>query len=303
VRFVHPRWTSLNAALGRADAELYYQNCAEHATGQVAWWCRRNGRRFVYSVASNPDCDPRLPELHSLRERLLYRYGLRHADCVIVQTEQQRRVLFEGFALKSSRLPMPCPGPSDLEFTSSKAFPEPFRVAWVGRISPVKRLEMMLEVAEKLPEIQFEVAGKPDESDPAYAAALLGRAAKIKNLKVNGPIPMDAMNGFYRKMSLLCCTSAYEGFPNTFLEAWSHGLPVVSTVDPDNLIAERNLGAWAPSAAGIAAAIRRFRESPADRQSASANSRRYYSENHSVEPAMLKFEKLFLETLNGGGRS
>ncbi|MDD5414837.1 MAG: glycosyltransferase, partial [Smithellaceae bacterium] len=49
LRFFHPRWTSLIRALRRADADLYYHNCAEYVTGQVALWCRRNGRKFVYS--------------------------------------------------------------------------------------------------------------------------------------------------------------------------------------------------------------------------------------------------------------
>src|SRR5262245_5737824 len=90
LRFVHPRWTNLCRAMRLADADLYYHNSAEYVTGQVALWCRRNGRRFVYSAASDPACDARLPTLRALRERILYRYGLRHADGLIVQTRKQQ---------------------------------------------------------------------------------------------------------------------------------------------------------------------------------------------------------------------
>ena len=56
IRFFHPRWTSLNRALGLADADLYYHNCAEYVTGQISLWCRRHGRRFIYSAASKHGC-------------------------------------------------------------------------------------------------------------------------------------------------------------------------------------------------------------------------------------------------------
>ncbi len=36
LRFFWPRWTSLNAAMRRADAEIYYQNCGEYVTGHPA---------------------------------------------------------------------------------------------------------------------------------------------------------------------------------------------------------------------------------------------------------------------------
>src|SRR6185295_3387450 len=91
-----------------------YQNTAEYVTGQVAFWARRRGRRFVYSVASDMDCYERLPELRTLRERLLYRYGLRRADRVVVQTRHQARMLERGFARPSLQIPMLCPGPESL---------------------------------------------------------------------------------------------------------------------------------------------------------------------------------------------
>ena len=70
----------------------------------------RNNRRFVYSVASDPDCDRRLPKLPLLRERVLYSLRpdrTRHR--IIVQTNRQRGMLNDSFGLGSLVLPMPCP--------------------------------------------------------------------------------------------------------------------------------------------------------------------------------------------------
>lgn len=75
IRFLHPRWTSLLRALRRANADVYYQNCGECVTGQVALWCRQRGVGFVFSAAANADCDKYLPHLPAIRERMLHRLG------------------------------------------------------------------------------------------------------------------------------------------------------------------------------------------------------------------------------------
>ena len=175
LRFFYPRWTSLNQALRRADAELYYQNCGEYVTGQIAWWCRRHGRRFVYSVASDPDCDPRLPEMRTFRERILYRYGLRHADpdC---RSDPQAAAHAER-RLRAGRPPPPhaVPGPqrNRIQHSPQATRSKPFRVAWVGRIAPVKRLEVLLDVAEGLPDVRFDVAGQSDAARELHSRRCL----------------------------------------------------------------------------------------------------------------------------------
>ena len=297
LRFFYPRWTSLIHAMRRANADLYYQNCAEYVTGQAALWCKKNNRSFVYSSANNPECDPNLPELRTRRERILFRYGIKNSDAIIVQSNDQKKMLVEGWGLQSTALPMPCPDPNRNEFIQAKSpVPGECRVVWVGRITNIKRLEYLLDVAEMLPEIQFDIAGKPDVDDK-YSRGVLERASLLKNVTVHGKVPREKMPDIYRNASALCCTSIYEGFPNTFLEAWSHGLPIVSTYEADSLISNLNLGLVADSPATLADSLIKIFSDADKWLIMSANAREHYLENYTVDSVMARYEKLFLETI------
>jgi glycosyltransferase involved in cell wall biosynthesis len=297
LRFVHPRWTSLCAALARADARTYYHNCGEQVTGQVAWWARRHRRRFVFSTASDMDTDPALPDLPSWRERRLYRYGLRRASRVVAQTETQVRRLRQSFGVEAEAVPMPCPGPSVAEF-EPPAWRSEAPVLWVGRISRVKRLDRLLDVAAACPEIAFDVVG-PSEDGP-LAAGLLERARALPNIAVHGGVTRARMGDLYRRAGALLCTSDREGFPNTFIEAWSHGLPLVTTHDPDGLVARLGLGVAVPrDPASIASALRGLVRSPASWTEASVRARRHYLENHTVDRVMERFERILVPREEG----
>jgi glycosyltransferase involved in cell wall biosynthesis len=149
-------------------------------------------------------------------------------------------------------------------------------------------------MAEACPDLQFDVVGPRESGD--YSARMEERGKTISNVKMHGAVSRDQMPNFYKQAACLCCTSDFEGFPNTFLEAWSHGLPVVSLFDPDDLIAERRLGAVADDTKGLAVALRELLASPDRWREASLNARRYYTENHTMETVMPKFEKAFLDT-------
>ncbi len=292
-RFFHPRWTGLNRALARADARTYYHNCAEYVTGQVAWWAGRHGRRFVYSVASDMHCEPALPDLRTKRERALYVYGLRRADRVIAQTESQVRMLWNSFGVRASAIPMPCRGPSEDEFVPPSWDPAG-RVLWVGRICPVKRPDRFLEVVDACPDTAFDLVGPLGED--AYSAAIAREARSRPNVTLHGRANRAEMDAFYRQASVLLCTSDREGFPNTFIEAWSHGVPVVSTHDPDGAIARLGLGAVAaPAVSELASALRAVLASCEAWTRTSAAARQHYLRTHTVDAVMRRFEAELVE--------
>ncbi len=298
VRFFYPRWTSLNKALRKADAELYYHNCAEYATGQIALWCNAHGKSFIYSVASDAECELISAATEKQRDKLFFRYGIRNADQIIVQSQKQQQLLHKNFGLESIILPMPSIGPLD-DQNQRTHVPEQgqYKVLWVGRIDKEKRLELLLDIAERLPEISFDVVGKPSHLGAPYFQNLLAKATALPNVKLLGMIPRNRMANLYLNSDLLCCTSLYEGFPNTFIEAWSYGLPIVSTFDPDNIIISKHLGIFAENCFELISGITTILESPTNWQVMSTNARRYYDENHALDKSMLKFEHVFVQTI------
>jgi len=294
IRFFHPRWTGLNSAMKRADADVYYQNCGEYITGQVALWCKQHGKKFLYSLANDSDADPKFPVMKTYRERILYRYGLLNANYVLSQTKKQMNSLKKGFNLDSEIMPMPCPGPSPTEYEKIIFNQNKPSILWAARLHQSKRLELFLEVAKAMPEYDFVVAGSPPREDD-YFKGLLNTMNALPNLTYLGMVSRKEMPNLYRSNTVFCCSSVYEGFPNTFLEAWSQGLPIVSTFDPDYLIRDKQLGFEADTKEELISGIKKLCSDQVLWQQHSDNSRQYYQENHSVDEVMERFEAIFTD--------
>ena len=300
LRFIWPMWTSLMAAMKKADADIYYHNYADCVTGQARLWCRWHNRKFIFSVAHDLQCDARLPALHAFRERILYRYGLKTAHKVIVQSKKQQDMMHKNFGRDSVILPMPCSGPSEDGCANhAQTQGEAHRVLWIGRISRQKRPHLLLELAKTCPDMIFDLVGPEDGSD--YTKDVCERANHLANIEVHGPALRDRVPEFYKKATAMCCTSNSEGFPNTFLEAWSHGLPIVSTFDPDDLIANKGLGITAQDVPDLARGLHLLCESEDQRRNMSERVRQFYLENYTVDAVMAKYEKVFQDVYNDAG--
>ena len=284
LRFFHPRWTSLCAAMARADADVYYQMNNGAETGQVALWCRRNTRVFIFAVSSDSNCQAAVPGLQTRRERVLYRWGLRCADAVIVQTQTQQRMLADEMSVPSVLIRScsvdPYAACNDLPTQSNHKLK---RVLWIGRFVEVKRLELLLDVAAALPDVSFDIVGNGKRGSP-YCENLLARVQSLSNVTLRGRVPHSEIGRFYEHASLLVCTSHYEGYPNTFMEAWARGIPTVTTVDPDHIIQTHRVGLVASHATELSAAVRRLLDDHGEEWHACARrARKLHLEHHTIE--------------------
>ncbi|MDA7754112.1 glycosyltransferase family 4 protein [Pseudomonadales bacterium] len=296
VRFIHPRWTSFVGALNRADADVYYYNCGDMGLGQLVLWSRLHRKKVVYSIANDVDCVQELPALKPFREKFLYKYGLMNCDSIICQTEKQRQLLMDEYGLVAEVIRMPCEGfPKNRLDDAKSKNNEKKHILWAGRFTPEKRLEYFFELAKLFPDMIFDVIGDYNfEKDTSYANELKQLAEGIDNVVLHGRIPHEKMGEYFNKSYLLCSTSVYEGFPNIYLEAWSVGLPLVTTFDPDGVVREFGLGRIAHDVETLRTAVAGLL-SEADWEKAASAAESYFFNHHTLSSSMIRFEGAFKE--------
>lgn len=293
LRTVHPRLTGLRRAMAGANARTYVYMGAGVETGLVAFAAKRllrGQRRFVLLLASDGDCDEKLTTLRAGYEKKIYRWGVQAADAVVSQTTRQQEMLKANLGKDSSIISMPLK--SDYEWSADAAAARRDRqqVIWIGRIVEIKRLEWLLDVAEKLPEIQFNLIGDANTASD-YGTAIKARAAGIANVAQLGKVDDAELARQYREATMMISTSSLEGFPVTFLEAWAQGIPVVTSFDPDNLVATHALGAVSDSPEGLAAQLQDVSSELSDYVKTSRRCYDFFQANytlHAVIPALLQ---------------
>jgi glycosyltransferase involved in cell wall biosynthesis len=238
LRFFHPRWTGIMDALERADADVYYQHCAGMVTGLTAMFCRRHRRVFVYGAGSDTDFSLRRVIITGWRDRLLYMYGLRRADGIVAQNEQQATACRAALGREPRVIPT---GVALTDGSRDGATKEPV-VVWVGGLRDVKQPAVFLDLARRLPHVRFVMVGGPVDSDRQYAVKIRDDARSIPNLTLTGHVPQGEVVRILESASVLVNTSRFEGFPNAFLEAWAAGVPIVSLVDVDGILTREGIG-------------------------------------------------------------
>jgi glycosyltransferase involved in cell wall biosynthesis len=254
LRFFHPRATKLLSALMAADADVYYQSPAGAYTGITGWYCRATGRRFIFRVASDSDCEREHGRIQFWRDRKLYSYGLHRADLVAAQTQFQARQLLENHGLESHVINMMVETPRLTEV------PKDIDVLWVSNLRALKRPELALELARQLPDVKFTLAGGPMPGGQTYHDDVVAAAARLPNVTMLGAVKYHATGALFDRARIFLNTSSIEGFPNTFLQAWVRGVPVVSFFDPDGLNQRLSLGRVAKSLDDMREAIRSLLE-------------------------------------------
>jgi len=224
---------------------------------------------------------------------------MENATAVVAQTERQRELLLSTYARTAALVRNCCPDPGEEACNREDVLSERPRVLWVGRITWEKRLQWLLDVAEQCREMDFDVVGVDGGRDEK-GESIVTRAERAPNVRMHGYVPHSRIGEVYASATLLCCTSSYEGFPNTFLEAWSRGVPVLSTFDPDGIIGRHRAGWTATTVEELVSVLKKVTASREALACAGAAARAYYCKNHSPDTCLPALASVFLEMIEKG---
>jgi len=190
-------------------------------------------KKMVFFSAHDTDFEPSI-NLQGYNE-YLFSFFTKLVDLFFVQNAYQANLLKSHFGRESilfGNIIAVRNDPARIAPNARKYF------LWVGRVERFKRLELLCEIAAMLPHENFIVIG-PSRETNAYSQSILKRIAAIKNIQYIPFVDPGQIDKFFSMAKGLICTSEYEGFPNTFLEAWNNSTPVYSLgVDPNGIIAK-----------------------------------------------------------------
>ena len=101
----------------------------------------------------------------------------------------------------------------------------------VGRLTPEKGLEYLVEAANRLPQVQQVVIAGASDHDNAYRE-LLERLDMNKKVIFTGFTTGEDLRQLYSHARCFVLPSVNEGFPMVMLEAMAYGLPILCSNIP-----------------------------------------------------------------------
>jgi glycosyltransferase involved in cell wall biosynthesis len=225
-----------------------------------------------------------------LYERMLYKFGIKRADCIIAQSKYQQELLKKNYNQDSIIIKNPYPIEEVVEISKSR----PPVILWVGTIKPEwKQPDLFLKLAKAIPDGRFQMVGGSSTNKQFYEQ-IKDDAERIPNLESVGFVPYPDVNLYFNNASILINTSSVEGFSNTFLQAWSGYTPVVSlNADPDGIICKYKLGFHSCTFEQMVRDVKTLLKYEKLREKMGMNGRIYVEREHDIKKIVKKYAEIF----------
>ena len=270
--------------------DWWYRRSADHLLGPAVEIAKRAGTRTIFAAAFDSDLLPRKALTRRQRWWLLYAWGLERADRILVQHDGQLSIVPKRWQSKTFLVPsIAATQDSITEHARRQKY-----VAWVAMLRQPKRPDLLIEIARKSPDLKFVVCGEPTahRSPQGYGEKIVEILRSLPNVDYRGRVSPAEARQIISEAAVYLSTSDEEGFPNTFLEAWSGGTPVVSLqTDPGDILKREGLGLVAGSLDNIVTGLEALIASPSQRQDISFRARSYAVKAHNEEAALGAFQR------------
>lgn len=272
-------------AMRQANADIYFHETGSF--GVVSLFCCLARKKFIRYVASDGDVDK------SRHLSFVQRFGnwldFKLANMVIVQNEYQGKMLKVNYGRESLIIKNAFPIP-ERRMTQKT---NPSIILWVATIRDVKQPELFLKLAQAIPWGSFQMVGGAWDNPELYGR-VTEMSATVPNLDFVGFVPFSEVNRYFEQALILVNTSKYEGFSNTFIQAWLQYVPVVSlNSDPDEVICINRLGFHSKTFQQLTEDVRTLLKDEQLREEMGRNGRQYVEKEHDITKVVPRYLEVF----------
>lgn len=245
-----------------------------------------------------PASDSKVDDLTNVRPglKIFYRYALSQIDKIVVQSPKQQQLLKEYHDRDAIMIP------NGVEIPPSKTLirhEDRKYILWVGRLEKKqKRPAQFIRLAQEFPMKEFLLIGPPGQNED-YHNVLMDKVEATPNMDYLGRLPPDKVLSYFQKAQVLINTSRFEGFPNTFLEAWGFETPVISeSFNLDFDFSEPSPLVHSNSFDRMVGDVERICSDVHERRSRGRNGRQFVREHCSLSSVGSQYNAMFKEVLD-----
>jgi glycosyltransferase involved in cell wall biosynthesis len=211
----------LEAALSGSEM-IHCHTYGAHQTDKAVKFAEKKNIPSLLTTHLHPSTHSHHKMLRSLYDGLVGKKTFHRCNHIITITEMERDYVFRRFGIPKDKMTA-IPNGIDLkQFRDLGYEREPNTLLFVGRLSPVKRLDMLFEalalVKKTIPDVKLKIIGR-DWGVKRQLSQLANELKIMDSIEFLEEVPFDDLVEHYNRAKLFVLTSRYEAFGITIMEA------------------------------------------------------------------------------------
>ncbi|WP_414468871.1 glycosyltransferase family 4 protein [Methanobacterium sp. ACI-7] len=282
-------------AFKKSDSDIYFHY--GDSSGILSIFAYLTGKRSIYKIASDVLLDKNLI-INEIKEFKSSKFNsrvignwidIKLSNAICLQNQYQSKMLKKRYN-KNGKIIKSHIEMKDIELNKKSDNP---LILWVGSMAEVKQPWLFIELAKMMPSIKFQMIGGY-QGDPSLYNDVKRQAEELENFEFLGVVPFEDINYFFSKAWVLINTSMFEGFPNSFLQAWTNYMPVLSiNSNPDEVITKYKLGYYSRNLEQLKEDLSILLNDDDLIKEMGINGRKYVENNHDINNILPEYIELF----------
>ncbi|MDG4714775.1 glycosyltransferase family 4 protein [Winogradskyella marincola] len=293
------RWflykAQLEKKLNEIKPDAIYTRLYSSWGGFAADYSLSNDCKYICAVASDNDLKViknvnLLLKPFNIVERYYANRSYKKATFVLVQNNFQAQRLKGKYNREGVKVNQSTEFVNEEDIRKERS---PINVLWIANFKKLKRPELFIQLVERLrsfSNINFKMIGRGTDD---YKVLLNKSCLRFENFEYLGEMSNKEVNKLLLKSHILVNTSDFEGFSNTFVQAWMRKVVVLSmNSNPDHILTTKKIGYVCPTVDLLAEKIEILLQNSELRKAMGQKAYNYAVSEHDVEKNINKVIRL-----------